>query len=896
MTMKTTLFTTLTLIAWLFVGSANAQNTPQGTGNFPQGAQLAIEGALASPPASPVESNSGMSTIGSLQSGLWNDPETWDCTCIPESLDDVIIADGHTITLNIDASITNMTIAATGALQLESESIHQLILSGDWDNSGSFVAELGTVVFNSTTNQNIIGASTFYQLRLEGSQEVHVIQDVVIKKLLTIVGSALFPNSQLTLAGNGTETASIDNIENGTINGDLIVEKTLNPTRNGWLTVSAPSNNSTIQDWNDDFVTTGFSGSDYPTYSFISMQYYDETNGETPFVGIDSTEQAAVPGLGYYIYANSGSYTFETLGQPIIGNHIMPVTYTPSGNMLEDGVNVMGNPYACDINWDSPDGWVKQNINGAIYVWDVSQNQFRAYNNGYGINGGSALIKNCEAFWVQANADNPSLAINENAKVVDFVPNVNTSDDFLRMSMVGSTTDEFVVAFNEDAVADYETTYDALKFYSDSDVPNISTQSNDLTNLSINALPLGEGNLNIPVMLHAPLGGDFILYRHEFPTMETMACIAIEDLETSIVYDLAEVDSIAFTTEPVEEEIRFMIHVGGTISATHADVLCHGDLSGEITATGTGTGPWNYTWFDETMTEIAASMDETGSMTLYNLGSGNYTVTVENNDFCSSLSKLVAISEPGSLYWVGEEMTHVECNEVSTGEITVTASGGVGALSYDWSTGGNDSTITLLTAGDYSVVVTDENGCLLAAEYTITSAPNVVALFEADNQVVELDNGEATVEFSNISINATDFEWAFGDGSAHSFDENPTHTYTEAGVYIVMMNAWNDDCSASYQIVVQVQEIVTSIEVTTFTEGIDFHFQEDHLLISFDLPTAMNLEINGYNLLGQRMLDPMIGKYSTEQIELQLTQRVSVGIITVYNRDTGEAKSFKIIH
>ena len=111
-----------------------------------------------------------------------------------------------------------------------------------------------------------------------------------------------------------------------------------------------------------------------------------------------------------------------------------------------------------------------------------------------------------------------------------------------------------------------------------------------------------------------------------------------------------------------------------------------------------------------------------------------------------------------------------------------------------------------------------------------------------------------------------------------------------------MMNAWNDDCSASYQIVIQVQEIVTSIDVTTFTEGIDFHFQEDHLLISFDLPTAMNLEINGYNLLGQRMLDPMIGKYSTEQIELQLTQRVSVGIITVYNRDTGEGKSFKIIH
>jgi len=296
------------------------------------------------------------------------------------------------------------------------------------------------------------------------------------------------------------------------------------------------------------------------------------------------------------------------------------------------------------------------------------------------------------------------------------------------------------------------------------------------------------------------------------------------------------------------------------------------------------------------MTEIAASMDETGPMTLYNLGSGNYTVTVENNDFCSALSKTITISEPDSLYWVNEEISHVGCDEINTGEITVTASGGVGALSYDWSTGGIDSTITMLTAGDYSVVVTDENGCLLTADYTVTSVPNVVALFEADNQVIDLDNGEATVEFSNISINATDFEWAFGDGSDHSFDENPTHTYTEAGVYIVMMNAWNDECSASYQIVIQVQEVATSIEVSTFTEGIELYFQEDHLLINFNLPTSMNLEINGYNLLGQRMLDPMIGKYSTEQIELHLTHRVPVGIITIYNRDTGEAKSFKIIH
>jgi hypothetical protein len=111
-----------------------------------------------------------------------------------------------------------------------------------------------------------------------------------------------------------------------------------------------------------------------------------------------------------------------------------------------------------------------------------------------------------------------------------------------------------------------------------------------------------------------------------------------------------------------------------------------------------------------------------------------------------------------------------------------------------------------------------------------------------------------------------------------------------------MLNAWNDECTGNYQIVIQVQEVITSVEETTFTEGIELYYQDDNLIVSFDLPQPMNMEINGYNSLGQRMLDPLVGKYSNEQIELKLTHKVPVGIITIHNRDTGEAKSFKIIH
>ncbi|MFW5805858.1 MAG: PKD domain-containing protein [Bacteroidales bacterium] len=48
------------------------------------------------------------------------------------------------------------------------------------------------------------------------------------------------------------------------------------------------------------------------------------------------------------------------------------------------------------------------------------------------------------------------------------------------------------------------------------------------------------------------------------------------------------------------------------------------------------------------------------------------------------------------------------------------------------------------------------------------------------------------VSFENLSQNATSYSWDFGDGET-SVDENPTHTYAEAGDYTVELIAFNDD-------------------------------------------------------------------------------------------------------
>ena len=63
-----------------------------------------------------------------------------------------------------------------------------------------------------------------------------------------------------------------------------------------------------------------------------------------------------------------------------------------------------------------------------------------------------------------------------------------------------------------------------------------------------------------------------------------------------------------------------------------------------------------------------------------------------------------------------------------------------------------------------------------------------------------------TVFFENLSQNATDFQWDFGDGSAVSNGLNPSHTYSTPDYYTVTMEGRNDFCSsaktASFEIVI----------------------------------------------------------------------------------------------
>ena len=150
-------------------------------------------------------------------------------------------------------------------------------------------------------------------------------------------------------------------------------------------------------------------------------------------------------------------------------------------------------------------------------------------------------------------------------------------------------------------------------------------------------------------------------------------------------------------------------------------------------------------------------------------------------------------------------LDHIGCYD-DHGGVTLDIEGGQEPYTVTWSHGGIGTSIEVPTAGVLEAVITDNAGCSDSASVEVLQAPQVQAGIDVDQAVVTLVDGEAEVYFDNASNGAESYQWNFGDGSSSS-SENPIHAYAAAGSYTVGLNAWNDYCSDTYQMVVTVETV-----------------------------------------------------------------------------------------
>lgn len=146
-----------------------------------------------------------------------------------------------------------------------------------------------------------------------------------------------------------------------------------------------------------------------------------------------------------------------------------------------------------------------------------------------------------------------------------------------------------------------------------------------------------------------------------------------------------------------------------TISATN--VTCFGGANGSATVNATGGSPgYTYAW---------APAGGTNATTT-GISAGNYTVTITDAVGCIT-SATVAVSQPSAVTGIVSS-TPDTCN-LQTGTATVIAGGGTGPYTYLWMpTSQSTATATNLSSGNYTVTVTDVQGCSSSSIATVGTA------------------------------------------------------------------------------------------------------------------------------------------------------------------------------
>jgi gliding motility-associated-like protein len=173
-----------------------------------------------------------------------------------------------------------------------------------------------------------------------------------------------------------------------------------------------------------------------------------------------------------------------------------------------------------------------------------------------------------------------------------------------------------------------------------------------------------------------------------------------------------------------------------TATQSQVNVLCNGACTGTATVVASGgTGTYTYAWSPTGGTGATAS----------GLCAGTYTCTISSPAGCS-ITQIVTITQP-PLLTVAISSTPTSCNGGSNGTTTGVPSGGTGLYTYVWNSTPVQTTATAtgLPAGNYTVTVTDQNGCTATASVAVTQPTAVTATTTTTASTCGNPNGTATV-------------------------------------------------------------------------------------------------------------------------------------------------------
>ncbi len=228
------------------------------------------------------------------------------------------------------------------------------------------------------------------------------------------------------------------------------------------------------------------------------------------------------------------------------------------------------------------------------------------------------------------------------------------------------------------------------------------------------------------------------------------------------------------------------------------NVTCNGNNDGAISVTGRTLPvasedlPYTFNW---TGPNGFAQSDSGTDSDLTSLSAGTYTLTMIDSDpqGCQIVDTFV-VNEPAPLEILVADQQNETCTVGNDGSATVTVTGGTFPYTYAWSDGQADSIATNLTAGSYTLELTDSNGCIDSLNVDIF-APTPPAIAPIAPDTVSCQNstdGTLTANATPVpGTTITGYQWF--DSNGQPVQTGQTITNLSPGVYTINVTA-SDGC------------------------------------------------------------------------------------------------------
>ena len=227
----------------------------------------------------------------------------------------------------------------------------------------------------------------------------------------------------------------------------------------------------------------------------------------------------------------------------------------------------------------------------------------------------------------------------------------------------------------------------------------------------------------------------------------------------SFVYKVTITDnSLGVPCTATSSNFTFTVNALPTISISTpggAEGFCAG--SGIVITASPSSG--TFAWYkDGTVISGATGYQYTAST------AGEYKAAVTDANGCTSaLSNGIDLEEfdspsvtiatvPGAVICTGDTAT-----------LTANPTGGSGSFTYSWNTSATTQAISVTTTGNYTVIVTDSNGCTATASQVITASTAATTIASIDNDHAMSFNGtDQYITAPNSSIfNLTNYSFSF---------------------------------------------------------------------------------------------------------------------------------------